>query len=117
MARTARALSHARLLGVIDPAVINLRTAWQAEPLGDHVPDLVIMSAKFIPWMFPPASRQPIWWSTTRPPSTRSMATVDPIMPPLTRAEPFPFSVRVSDVRAADDERVVFTATFDDRAA
>ena len=31
--RTARALSHARLLGVIDQTTLQLRTPWRAEPL------------------------------------------------------------------------------------
>ncbi len=111
--RTARALSHARLLGAIDPETLQLRTPWQAEPLDDHTPDLVIMPLDFVPWMFPPASRQPVW----RNDETAVYAldgAVDPIMrpPPV---EPFPFSVRVSDVRAADG-RIAFTATFDDRA-
>ena len=61
MVRTARALSHTRLLGAVDPQTIHLRTPWRAEPLGDHVPDLVITPLDFVPWMFPPASRQPIW--------------------------------------------------------
>ena len=112
--RTARALSHARLLGVIDRGLIHLRTPWRAEPLGDHVPDLIITPARFVPWMFPTASRQPIWWND----ETAVYAldgTVDPIMPPPPRAEPFPFGVRMSDLRVADG-RAVFTATFDDRA-
>ena len=36
-------------------------------------------------------------------------------MPPPPRAEPLPFSVRVSDARAADGH-MAFSATFDDRA-
>ncbi len=36
---TARALSHARLFGVIDGPSLHLRTPWRAEPLGDHMPD------------------------------------------------------------------------------
>ena len=112
--RTARALSHARLLGVIDGGLIHLRTPWRAEPLGDHMPDLIITPVRFVPWMFPPASRQPIWWND----ETAVYAldgTVAPIMPPPPQAESFPFSVTLSDVRAADG-RIAFTATFDDRA-
>ena len=113
--RVASALSHTQLLGVISPRRLHFRTPWRAEPLGDHVPDLVVAPASFVPWMFPPASRQPIWHSE----ETAVYAlegTVDPIMPPPPRAEPFPFSVRVSDLRAADG-RAVFTATFDNRAS
>ena len=111
--RTARALSHARLLGAISRGLIHLLTPWRAEPLGDHVPDLVIAPAQFVPWMFPPASRQPIWWNDETAVYALDGA-VEQIMPPLW-AEPLPFSVQVSDVRAADG-RITFTATFDDRA-
>ena len=114
MIRTASALSHTRLRGVIDQTTLQLRTPWRAEPLGDHAPDLVIAPANFMPWVFPPASRQPIWWND----DTAVYAldgTVDPIMPPPPRAEPFPLSVRVSDVHVVDG-RIAFTATFDDRA-
>ena len=113
MVRTARALSHTRLLGAVDPQTIHLRTPWRAEPLGDHVPDLVITLLDFVPWMFPPASRQPIWHNEETAVYALDGA-VDPIMPPP-RAEPFPFTVEVSDVRTADG-RITFTATFDDRA-
>ena len=112
--RVARALSHARLLGAIDPAALHLLTPWQIEPLGGDVPDLVIMSAKFIPWMFPPASRQPIWWNDDTAVYALN-GTVDPIMPPPPRAELFPLRVWVSDVHVVDG-RIAFTATFDDRA-
>ena len=113
--RTAWALPHARLRGVIDPrALMHLITPWQAEPLGDHVPDFVIAPAQFSPWMFPSDTRQPIWWNDETAVYALDGA-VDPIMPPP-RAELLPFSVRVSDVRAADG-RIAFTATFHDRAA
>ena len=113
--RTARALSHARLFGAIDPETLQLRTPWQAEPLGDHVPDLVITPAQLVPWMFPPASRQPVWWNDETAVYALDGA-VDQIMPPPPWTEPLPFGVRVSDVRAADGGRIAFTATFDDRA-
>ena len=111
--RAASALSHARLRGAISLANLHLRTSWPIEPLGGHVPDLVIMSPQFVPWMFPPASRQPVWWND----KTAVFAVdgaIDPTMPPP-RAEPFPFGVRVSEARVADS-RIAFTATFDDRA-
>ena len=113
--RTARALSHTRLLGAVDPQTIHLRTPWRAEPLGDHVPDLVITPLDFVPWMFPAAARQPIWWNDETAVYALDGA-VDPIMPPPPQAEPFPFSVRVSDARAVDDGRIAFTAAFDNRA-
>ena len=85
--RAASALSHARLLGVVDegpvhpelqystvtlyarrpgqmnPGPLHLLTPWPVESLGDRVPDIVVASAQFVPWMFPPAGRQPIWWN------------------------------------------------------
>ncbi len=112
--RTASALAHARLFGTIDPASIHLRTPWRAEPLGDHVPDLIITPAQFVPWTFPAAARQPVWWNDETAVYALDGA-VDPIIPPPPRAEPFPFGVRISDVRAADGP-IAFTATFDDRA-
>ena len=111
---TARALSHARLLGVIDRESIDLQTAWRVEPLGDYMPDLVIAPVQFVPWMLPAASRQPIWWNDETAVYALNGA-VAPIMPRPPWAERFPFSVRMSDVRAADG-RIVFTATFDNRA-
>ena len=65
--------------------------------------------------MFPTASRQPIWWNNKIAVYALDGA-VEPIMPPPPWAEPFPFSVRVSDVSERDG-RIAFTATFDDRAA
>ena len=113
--RATWSLSHARLLGDIDHATrtLHLRTSWTAEPLGDHTPDLVITSAQFDPWMFPSTSRQPIWRNEDAAVYALD-GTVDRITP-SPRPEPFLFSVRVSDLRAADG-RAVFTATFDDRA-
>ena len=111
----ASALSHTRLVGILSQTWLQLRTPWRAEPLGRRTPDFVIAPAQFTPWMFPPDSRQPIWWND----ETAVYAldgTVDPIVPPPLWAEPFPFSVRVSDVRAVDG-RIAFTATFDNRAS
>ncbi len=112
--RTAWALSHAQLFGVMRQE-LHLRTQWQIAPLGDLMPDLVITPARLVPWMFPPASRQPVWWNDETAVYAPDGA-LDPIMPPPPWAEPFPFSVRVSDVRAADG-RIAFTTTFDDRAS
>ena len=66
--------------------------------------------------MFPPDSRQPIWHNDETAVYALDSA-VDPIMPPPPRAEPFPFSITLSDMRAVDDGRIAFTTTFDDRAA
>ena len=112
--RTARALSHTRLLGFINPTRLHLLTPWRAEPVGNQVPDLIITPAQFSPWMFPAASRQPIWWNDETAVYALDGA-VDPIRPPPPWAEPLPFGIRVSEVSEADG-RIAFTATFDDRA-
>ena len=112
--RTASALSHTRPLGFIDPTWLHLRTPWRAEPLGKEAPDLMVTPVDFLPWVLPPAARQPIWWNEET--AVYSLdGTVDPIMPPPPQTEPLPFSVRVSEVHEADG-RIAFTAIFDDRA-
>ena len=115
MVRAASALSHAQLTGEIDQTALQLRTPWRAEPLGDQVPDLFVAPAQFVPWMFPAASREPIWHNDEVAVYALDGA-VEPIMPPPPRDQ-FLFSVRVSDVRAAADGRIALTATFDDRAS
>lgn len=114
LTRTAWALSHTRLLGRVSRGVLHLVTPVRTEPLGNHVPDFIVAPAGFVPWMFPAASRQPIWWN-----DESAVYALDrdfnPIMPPPRWAEPFPFSVRVSDVIESGG-RIAFTATFDDRA-
>ena len=112
--RAASALSHARLLGVVDATMMHLLTPWPSEPLGERMPDLVITWSQVDPWMFPPAGRQPIWWNDEIAVYAPNGA-VAPIMPPRPEPEPPPVSVEVSDVRA-EDGRIAFTATFYDHA-
>ena len=112
--RVASALSHTQLLGDVDPTKSHLRTSWPAGSIVGQVPDLVVASPKFVPWMFPPAGRQPIWWNDVAAVYSPDGA-IAPIMPPPPEPETFPFSVRLSDGRAQDG-RLTFTATFDDRA-
>ena len=112
--RAASALSHARTLGKVDPTFIHLLTPWPAEPLDGRTPDVVIASPKFVPWMFPPAGRQPIWWND-KVAVYAPHGAVAPIMPPPPEPETFPVSVRLSDAHTQDG-RLTFTATFDDRA-
>ena len=112
--RAASVLSHARLLGAVDPTKLHLRTPWPAEPLDGRAPDLVIASPKFVPWMFPPAGRQPIWWND-QVAVYAPHGAVASIMPPPPEPEPFHFGVRLSNARTQDG-RLTFTATFDDRA-
>ena len=112
LTRVTRALRHTKLLGVTASKSLHLLTPWSAEPLGDRIPDLVITPAKFVPWMFPPGSRRPIWWNDETAVYALNGAVGPIIQPPR---EPLPFDVQVSDLRAAD-ERAVFNLTSDDRA-
>ena len=115
--RLASALSHARVLGAVYPTQthIHLLTPFQANPLGEQVPDLVVMPRPFAPWMFPPAARQPIWWNDEVA-VYAPRGAVTPIMsPPPPREQPLDMGVRTSDVRAGDG-RITFTTTLDDRA-
>ena len=114
----ASALSHTRLTGRVDPVPMNLVTPapWTVEPLGERVPDLLVLPIKVEPWtgMFPSVGRQPIW----RDHSVAIYApsgSVAPIMLPSPRPDPPAFGVRVADVRAAAG-RISFTATFDNRS-
>ncbi|MCY3800481.1 MAG: hypothetical protein OXG46_02770 [Chloroflexi bacterium] len=111
--RAASALSHTQLYGDISLANLHLRTSWTVEPLAEHVPGLIIMSPHFVPWMLPPAARQPIWWNEENAVFAVD-GTIGPIMPPPSVAPPLPFSVRISDARGGG--QMAFTATFDDRA-
>ena len=104
----------ARRLSQIAGLIALADARGKTEPLGDHVPDFVIAPAQFAPWMFPPGSRQPIWWNDETAVYALDGA-VDPITPPLW-AEPLPFSVQLSDVHETDG-RIAFNVTFNDRAA
>ncbi len=110
--RAAAAVSHARLLGANDLALLHTRPPFQVEPLGSHVPDLVLAPPWFLPWMFPPDGRRPIWWNDEAY-VYAPRGGVDPIMPPPTDTA-LAVSLRLTDVRVADG-RVSFTATLDDQ--
>ena len=114
--QVASALSHARLLGVVDQTQLHLLAPLPVEPLGQHVPDLVVMPATFVPSMFPLAARHPIWWND-QVAVYAPHGAVPPIMPsqPVPREQPLGVSVQVSDVRQAG-RRITFTTTLDDQA-
>ena len=114
--QVASSLSHTRLLGVVDQTQLHLLAPLDIDPLGQEVPDLVVMPTTFVPWMFPAAGRQPIWWND-RVAVYAPHGAVRPIMPswPVPWVEPLGVSVRVSDVRAGDG-RVTFAATLVDQA-
>ena len=61
--RVASVLSHARLTGAIDTQPLHLMTPtpWTVEPLGERVPDLVVLPASVEPSMFPAVEWQLVW--------------------------------------------------------
>ena len=61
--RVASVLSHARLTGAIDTQPLHLMTPtpWTVEPLGERVPDLVVLPASVEPSMFPSVEWQLVW--------------------------------------------------------
>ena len=61
--RVASVLSHARLTGAIDTQPLHLTTPtpWTVEPLGERVPDLVVLPASVEPSMFPSVEWQLVW--------------------------------------------------------
>ncbi|MCY4110712.1 MAG: hypothetical protein OXF96_02085 [Chloroflexi bacterium] len=61
--RAASTLAHARLVGELFPGRMHMRTDFGIEPLGEHIPDVVVVPHWFTPSIFPPAARQPIWWN------------------------------------------------------
>ena len=113
--RVAASLSHARLLGFVDPGAWHVLTPFQVDPLGDQAPDLVIMPLGFVPWMLPPAGRQPIWWNHEVAVYAPDGAVAPIMSPPPSPGAPLPIGVRVSDVHAADG-RITFTTTLQDQA-
>ena len=111
--RLASALAHARLVGVLHPGHLHLRTDFGIEPLDEQLPSLVVVPHWFTPSMFPPAARQPMWWNELVAIYAPD-GGVDPIMPATSEASP-PLSIEVSDGRVVD-ERVTFTVTLTNRA-
>ena len=111
--RVASVLPHARLLGTVH-GWLHFQTPapWTAEPLGEQVPDLVVLPVSMRPWRFAPAGRLPVWHSEEIAVYSPDGA-IAPIMPPPARPEPPVVDVRLSDVRAADG-RITFDAMFDD---
>ena len=118
--RAAAVLSpKARLAGSLDIVLRGLHglTSLPVEPLGARTPDLVILPKALVPWMLPPAGRQPIWWNHETAIYAPNGA-VAPVMPPPDGGpafEPPPVRIRASNVRVADG-RIAYTLTVDDRA-
>ena len=110
--RTASALAHTRLLGEVDPSGTHLLTDIPTEPVGGQFPDVLLVPRGF---SFTTKAEEfsLIWWND----EIAAYATAPGIQPVVDQPPPptHNFSVRLTDVRMADD-RVAFTATFADQA-
>ena len=111
--RVASVLSHARLLGVIDPQGLHLRTPqpWVVEPLGRQMPEFIVLPLLHEAWQFPPVAWREAWRNA---PDRVAVYWRDSALQPKPDAAP-PVSVRVSDV-LVEAERLLFTTTIDDGA-
>ena len=112
--RVASVLSHARLVGTVNPQGLHLRTSapWAVAPLGARVPELVVLPLLHGAWLFPPVTWRQVW----RNPLDRvSVYALSDAVDPPPDAAPLSVSVRLDDVRAAA-EGLTFTATLDARA-
>ena len=109
--KLAMALSHARLVGALDPVGAHLLTPLPAtETLDTPNRDFVVIPARMAPSAFDVANRRPVWWNDEVAVYATSGGP-DPLMRPPRRD----FSIELSDIRVAD-RRIAFTATFTDRA-
>ena len=106
--RAASTLAHANLVGEVFPGRMHMRTDFGIEPLGEHIPDIVVAPHWFTPSMFPPAARQPIWWN-----DAVAVFSPDGAIAPLmgfTAGDWLSVSVRLRDV-VEEDEQVTFALT------
>ena len=117
----AAALSHARLVGEVDPLFLHVipPARWQVEPLTDQTPDLVVLPTGATPWMFQPAAQSPIWWrdgvAVYAPTGAVARLMDGPIPDGPPSAEP-PVQVELADI-AVSGGRIEFTAAFEERSS
>lgn len=110
--RAASTLAHARLVGEVFPGRMHMRTDFGIEPLGEHIPNVVVVPHWFTPSMFPPAARRPIWWNDAVAVYSPDGA-IAPLMP-FTPGDWRSVTARVSDVVAADG-RIGFSLALHNR--
>ena len=118
--RVASTLSHARLIGQLDPRLLHLigPERWHIEPLKDEIPDVVVLPIDATPWMFPPAAKSPIWWgdgiAVYAPSDTVARVLDMPAPAALPSEDPPPIVMEVSEVAVANG-RIEFVALFEER--
>ena len=122
MIRVASALSHARLVGKLDPQQLHLvpPAKWQVDALTDEAPDLVVLPTNAFPWMFQPSARTPIWSregvGVYAPNGSVARIMDTPALESPPSGDPPPVLVDVTDFRVTDG-RIDFVASFEERAA
>ena len=115
----AAALSHARLVGELDPLFLHVipPAMWQVEPLTDELPDLVVLPTGADPWMLPPRARSPIWWrddvAVYAPTGAVPRILEGPSPTDPAAGDPPPIRVEVTGVRISGGA-IEFTAAFDE---
>ena len=117
--RVASTLSHARLVGQLNPLLLHPRqpATWHVDPLTNETPGLVAMPTHASPWMFDPSARRPIWWrdgvAVYAPDGAVQRILDAPDPADLRSNDPPSVAIEVSDVTVVDG-RVEFAAAFDE---
>ena len=119
--RVAATLSHARLVGELDPRLLHLigSARWSIDPLADETPEVVVLPIDATPWIFEPSARSPIWWRddvAVYAPDGATPRVMDAPAPVATPGDPPPVRLEVTDVTVSDG-RIEFVATFEERAS
>ena len=116
--QVASVLSHAQLTGDDHTPFLHFLTPtpWMVDPLGDRVPDLVVLPAAVEPWawMFPPGARHPVWRNDDMA-AYAPTGALAPIAASGPLPDPAPIVVRVSELRV-DGGRINFTAAVAEHA-
>ena len=105
--RVASALSHTRVMGEVSTANLHPLTKFDAEPLADERPEVVVASTRIPPTVVPSGDAVPIWRNDHVAVYTVGVAIV-PLMPPPAPPEQ---SVALSSIHVRD-ARIDFSATF-----
>ena len=120
--RVAATLSHARLVGEIDPRLLHaIRSAqWHVDSLTDETPELVVLPTSAIPWMFHPSARSPVWRrddiAIYAPDGAVPRIFDPPVLDAGPSGDPPPVSLKVTDV-TMEDGIIEFVASFAERVA
>ncbi|MCY4112929.1 MAG: hypothetical protein OXG33_03175 [Chloroflexi bacterium] len=119
--RVASAVSHARLVGEVDPLFLHLQppAKWHVAPLTTESPDFVALPTGVEPWMFPLSARSPIWWRddvAVYAPNGAAPRIMDAPVPEVPPPGEPPVLVEVTAVEVAAG-RVEFAAAFDERTS